>query len=133
MKASELEQHVRTMYAAFAAGDADAYRTAFAEDIVWHVPGENPVSGAYRGSHEYLVTMPERMGPLDEWVITPGEVSVNARDRAALVAFQVTGSRRGRRVDMGGHHMIRLDESGRVVEGWGFAEDQAALDEFFSA
>jgi hypothetical protein len=34
---------------------------------------------------------------------------------------------------MDGHHMIRLDDDGLVVEGWGFVQDQAALDEFFSA
>jgi hypothetical protein len=34
---------------------------------------------------------------------------------------------------MDGHHMIRLDDDGLVVEGWCFVQDQAALDEFFSA
>jgi hypothetical protein len=34
---------------------------------------------------------------------------------------------------MGGYHMIRLNEEGRIAEGWGFVEDQDVLDDFFSA
>lgn len=133
MRRAELEQHVRALYAAFAAGDAEAYQAAFADDIVWHVPGDNPVSGAYRGRRAYFETMPGRMAPLDEWRFTVGDVEVNERDRAALVAVRVTGARPGRRVDLDGHHMIRLDERGKIIEGWGFVADQAALDDFFSA
>ncbi|MBA2309497.1 MAG: nuclear transport factor 2 family protein [Pseudonocardiales bacterium] len=40
-----IEQRVRAMYKAFAAGDEDAYRAAFSPDLVWHVPGDSPVSG----------------------------------------------------------------------------------------
>jgi hypothetical protein len=29
--------------------------------------------------------------------------------------------------------MVRLDEQGRIAEGWGFTGDQDALDRFFSA
>lgn len=133
MDRQALQQRVRSMYAAFAAGDTEAYRAAFAEDIVWHVPGDNPVSGAYRGTEEYFGTMVERMDPLDEWRITVNDVLTNETDKAALVAFHLTGSRRGRHVDMDGCHVIRLNAEGKIVEGWGFTQNQDALDEFFSA
>jgi hypothetical protein len=86
--------------------------------VVWHVPGDNPVSGAYRGPVEYFETMPARMGPLDRWSIAVTDVLTNQKDDAALVAFHLEGSRRERTVDMDGLHMIRLDEAGRIVEGW---------------
>jgi uncharacterized protein len=130
MDGEQLTSHVRQAYAAFASGDPQAYRAAFSDEIVWHVPGDNPVSGLYRGE-DYFTVMPARMGPLDEWTITVESVLVNERDRAALVRFHLMGKRRGRGVDMSGCHLVRLDEAGRIVEGWGFAEDQAALDEFF--
>jgi uncharacterized protein len=133
MERRQLEERVRTMYEAFATGEAAVYRAAFADDVVWHVPGGNPVSGAYRGSSEYFKTMPARMSPLDDWTITVRDVLTNQRDDAALVAFHLTGSRKGRTVEMDGYHMVRLDQEGRIVEGWGFAEDQDALDVFFSA
>ncbi|GLZ31861.1 ketosteroid isomerase [Lentzea sp. NBRC 105346] len=132
MERAQLTQRVRDVYAAFASGDPESYRAAFAPDVVWHVPGDNPVSGEYRGE-DYFTTMPQRMGPLDEWRFTVTDVETNERDRVALVAVHVTGERRGVRIDMDGHHVIRLDESGRVAEGWGFVADQDALDDFFRA
>jgi uncharacterized protein len=133
MKRDEIADRVRALYAAFASGDPAAYRSAFAADVVWHVPGDNPVSGAYRGPNEYFGTMVERMAPLDEWSFAVQDVLVNEQDRAALVRLHLLGARRGARVDMGGYHLIRLDEDGKVIEGWGFTEDQASLDAFFSA
>ena len=40
-----LEKHVLAAYDAFASGDMDRYRAVFSDGIVWHVPGDNPVSG----------------------------------------------------------------------------------------
>jgi ketosteroid isomerase-like protein len=129
---AQLIQRVRQVYAAFASGDAEIYRAAFAAGVVWHVPGDNPVSGEYRGE-DYFTTMPQRMAPLDEWRFTVTDVWTNEKDLAALVAFHLIGVRRGVTIDMDGHHLIRLDAAGHIVEGWGFAADQDALDAFFRA
>jgi uncharacterized protein len=132
MEREQLVERVRAAYAAFASGDPQAYRAVFAPEVVWHVPGDNPVSGEYRGE-AYFTTMPERMVPLDRWTITVNTVWTNEKDLAALVAFRVVGDRRGVHIDMDGHHLVRLDAAGRIVEGWGFAADQDALDAFFRA
>ena len=84
MTSEELVRTVRAMYEVFAQGDPDRYREAFSPDVVWHVPGENPVSGRYEGE-AYFTDMPARMAPLDEWRFEIEEVLVNAGDRAALV------------------------------------------------
>jgi uncharacterized protein len=133
MDPSEIEARVRGVYSAFASGDELAYRAGLAEGIVWHVPGDNPVSGAYRGQGDYFKVMVDRMGPLDEWRVEVQEVLTNERDGAALVVFHVHGLRRGVLVDLVGFHMVKLDKEGRICEGWGFTRDQAALDAFFSA
>jgi hypothetical protein len=39
-------------------------RTRIAPNIVWHVPGHNPVSGEYRGFEEHTKLIPSRMAPL---------------------------------------------------------------------
>ncbi len=44
-----------------------AENATIASDIVWHVPGHNPVSGDYRGYQEYTELMPSRMAPLTRW------------------------------------------------------------------
>ena len=131
MNRDALQQRVREMYEAFTRRDFDAYTASFSPDIVWHVPGDNPVSGRYQAD-DYFTTMPERMAPLDEWRITPKRILFNEKDNAALVEFHLNGSRKGRRVEMAGYHMIRLTDEGKIAEGWGFTGDQDALDEFFS-
>ncbi len=129
MDTREIERRVREFYAA----DPATARALASEAIVWHVPGRNPVSGEYRGAAAYFETMAGRMAPLDEWAFSLRGVVVNEGDRAAMVSFDVVGLRKGRRIAMAGCHMIRLDAEGRIAEGWGFTEDQAALDAFFSA
>jgi ketosteroid isomerase-like protein len=117
---------VRRMYA----GD-DTERANISRSIVWHVPGHNPVSGDYRGFQEYTELMPSRMAPLDRWDFTLHDVMVNGD--YVMTTFSLVGERRGVRVNLRGGHLMRLDAEGKIVEGWGFTNDQDALDGFFSA
>jgi hypothetical protein len=48
--------------------------TNIAPNIVWHVPGHNPISGTYNGFKEYTKLMPSRMEPLTCWDCTLEEV-----------------------------------------------------------
>ena len=109
----------------------EAERANIAEDIVWHVPGHNPVSGDYRGIEEYTKLMPSRMAPLTSWEFEVHDVMVNGDYVVATVSLK--GERKGKKVDMGGAHIMRMNDQGQVAEGWGFLSDQDALDEFFSA
>ncbi len=117
---------VRRMYT----GD-DIERRTIATDIIWHVPGHNPVSGEYRGFDEYTQLMPARMAPLTRWDFTLEDVMVNGN--YVMTTFRLIGERNGQMVDLRGGHLMRLTPEGKVVEGWGFAQDQDALDRFFSA
>ena len=117
---------VRRMYT----GD-EAERRQIAADIVWHVPGHNPVSGEYRGFDEYTNLMPARMAPLTRWDFTLEDVMVN--QNYVMTTFRLIGERNGQVLDLRGGHLMRLTHDGKVVEGWGFAQDQDALDAFFSA
>jgi ketosteroid isomerase-like protein len=116
---------VRRMYT----GD-EAERANIAPNIIWHVPGHNPVSGDYRGFDEYTRLMPARMAPLDRWDFTLLHVMVNGD--YVMTTFHLAGERKGKTVDLNGGHLFRLDADGKVAEGWGFAEHQDALDAFFS-
>ena len=100
-------------------------------DIVWHVPGHNPVSGEYRGYQAYTELMPSRMAPLTRWDFEVGDVMVNGG--YVVATFRVQGERMGRIVNLKGAHIMRLNDRHQVVEGWGFTNDQDALDDFFAA
>ena len=95
------------------------------------MPGHNPVSGDYHGYEQYTQVMPSRMAPLTRWDFTLGDVMVNGN--FVMTTFRLVGERKGVRIDMRGGHLMRVTDDGRVAEGWGFADDQDALDRFFSA
>ena len=109
----------------------DAEHANIAANIVWHVPGHNPVSGDYHGFREYTELMPSRMAPLTSWGFEVHDIMVNGNYVVATISLK--GERRGKKVDLRGAHIMRMDEQGQVVEGWGFTSDQDALDAFFSA
>lgn len=108
----------------------DTERATIAQDIVWHVPGHNPVSGDYHGFEEYATLMPARMAPLTRWEFALQGTMVNGYH--VMVTFRLKGERKGKTIDLQGGHLMRLNADGQVVEGWGFADDQDALDDFFS-
>jgi ketosteroid isomerase-like protein len=102
-----------------------------ATDIVWHVPGHNPVSGVYSGRDEYFNVMPPRMAPLSRWKFDIRDIMVNGD--YVVATFHTSGERKGKQLELDGAHIFRISEDGKVAEGWGFASDQDVLDEFFSA
>ena len=122
---------VRRFYDAGPADDDSARRSLFADDAVWHVPGDNPVSGDYVGLASILRDMPARMAPLDGWRLRVVDVLGNADLVVGMV--HLTGERRGQTIDTPGAHVFRIGRDGRIAEAWGFTSDQARLDEFFRA
>ncbi|MCC7450482.1 MAG: nuclear transport factor 2 family protein [Anaerolineae bacterium] len=117
---------VRCMYT----GDA-AERANIAPNIVWHVPGHNPVSGDYQGFEAYTTLMPARMAPLTRWDFTLEDMMVNGN--YVMTTFRLQGERKGIAIDVRGGHLFRIDATGKVAEGWGFTNEQDQLDSFFSA
>ena len=117
---------VRQMYS----GD-ESERTRIAQNIVWHVPGHNPVSGDYRGYQEYTQLMPSRMAPLTRWDFTLDSLMVNGS--YVMATFHLSGERKGKILNIQGGHLMRVNAEGQIVEGWGFTDEQDALDDFFSA
>jgi ketosteroid isomerase-like protein len=122
---------VRRFYGAGPADDDSQRVPLFAPDAVWHVPGDNPVSGPYRGVEEISRTILERMQPLDEWRIDVIDVMGNAD--LVVATFALVGRRRGVDIETRGAHVFRLDAEAHIVEAWGFTADQGRLDEFFEA
>jgi ketosteroid isomerase-like protein len=112
-------------------GGQDSEFATIAPDIVWHVPGRNPVSGEYRGYEQYTQAMPARMAPLTRWDFELEDVMVNGD--MVVTTWRVVGERRGKAIDLRGAHILRINAHGQVVEGWGLANDQDALDDFFAS
>jgi ketosteroid isomerase-like protein len=93
-----------------------AERSNIAQDIVWHVPGHNPVSGDYHGFKEYTELMPSRMAPLTRWSFEVHDVMVNGSYVVATVDLK--GERKGKTVNLHGAHILRIND-----DGWSFTSD----------
>ena len=49
-------------YAAYASEDVASVREIFAHDIIWHIPGLDPLSGAKLSAHTEVLTFFDRVG-----------------------------------------------------------------------
>lgn len=123
------EELLRTGYAAFGAGDIDTVMSLFADDIVWHVGGSSQLAGDYRGHQEVLGFF----GKLIE--VTGGTFKVDvhdilANDEHGIALVTATAEHEGKTLVAREVNIWHVAD-GKATEFWIFAEDQAALDEFF--
>jgi ketosteroid isomerase-like protein len=121
---------VTTYFEALESGDFATVAAQFADDIVWHQPGDNQFSGVHRGS--------EAVGAMIGGMMSVSEGTFSLRRNAPLmvngdvVAASVhwTGKRSGAEMDGVGVDVMRVAD-GKVVEVWLFTADPAEEDAFW--
>lgn len=117
--------------AAYDSHDREAMQESLAENAVWHVGGTHRLSGDYRGRDailDYFDTVRGETG--NTMKLEPLEVLASERHGAAFL--RVTAERRERSLDVVVADAFRFDTDGRILEFWAHANDQAAIDEFWS-
>lgn len=124
------EALIRAGYDAFVAGDLAGVAAFLHEDVVWHVGGTSPLSGEYKG-HGELMALFGRLA-----AYTDGSISIVARDILTsddhvIVLTRMTGRRGDRKLEDDGVAVFRI-AGGKAAEVWVFAENQGAMDSFFS-
>lgn len=122
---------VREGFDAYNRGDFDAMRPFLAEDIVWHVGGDHPLSGDYRGRGsviDYCARALELTGGTLKG--EPLEILVN--DRHAGVFQRITGTRDGKQLDVVLAQALTFDDEGRWAEYWALADEQDHVDAFWA-
>lgn len=125
-------EKVRALYDAWARRDIEGMRAGFAPDFVWHVPGNNPLSGDYRGE-AFFTDLAPRVAQADRWEFDIHAIVVGtAPDDHAVALFRLRGARGDKTLDQNGCHVIHLDGEDRIAEAWGMTWDQAAVDDFWS-
>ncbi|HJQ72795.1 MAG TPA: nuclear transport factor 2 family protein [Actinomycetota bacterium] len=121
------EELLRREYEAFAGQDLAALDEIFADDIVYHVPGNNPFSGDYHGKASVF-----RLFREDRRASFRSEIhDVLANDRHAVALTFVYGARGDRMLEDVTVHVVHV-LGGKITEAWFFPGDQAASDEFWS-
>jgi uncharacterized protein len=121
-------QLVRQGYDAFIAGDMEWLNEHLAETIVWHVPGNNPLSGDYRGREEVLSFFARSVqAAIPSFDVH--DVVASEDHTIALLNIRFTRTDNGQTVDGRAVQVFHIEE-GKALESWFLNEDQAALDAF---
>lgn len=121
---------LRKGYAAFGKGDMATLTDLFSEDVVWHLPGNNQLSGVHRG-RDAVFAIFARTTQLSGGTFKIEVHDVLANDEHAVALTRGAASREGRQLrslDTDVYHM----SNGKVTEFWSFPEDQRKSDEFWS-
>ena len=121
---------LRKGYEAFARGDIAALTDMFAQDMVWHVPGTNLISGEHKGRDAVFAVFAKTME------LTGGTFKIDvhdivANDEHTVSLTRAAASRQGKQLDLRGADIYHI-RNGKVTEWWSFVEDQRLDDEFWS-
>ena len=113
---------------AFSRRDMDSLRTFWADDIVYHVPGANPIAGDHKGLDGVLALFAK----LVEMNVRIVEVhDVLASDDHVVALVRGTASRQGKELSVKQANIYHVRD-GKIKEAWLLPTDQRAFDEFFS-
>jgi uncharacterized protein len=121
---------VQRGYEAFAAGDIATLNELFADDIVWHSPGNNQLSGTFRGKDEVFANLQKNVE------LTGGTFKLDihtilADDDHAVTLLRATAQREGgKSLDDNTVQVFHIKD-GKVTESWLHPSDAIASDEFW--
>ncbi|NGY63082.1 nuclear transport factor 2 family protein [Lentzea sp. NEAU-D13] len=123
---------VTRYFDALAAKDFPTVAGLFADDVVWHQPGDNQFSGTHRGSAavgQLLGGMMTASEGSFELSLT-GPLMVNGAVVAASIHF--SGKREDATMGQDGVDLLRV-EGDRIAEVWLFSSDPESEDAFWGA
>jgi ketosteroid isomerase-like protein len=104
---------------------------SFPEDVVWHQPGQSPVSGTFEGRErlfEMLLNFEDLSGGTFK-VDSIESLMANGNMVAGVISY--SAERQGKKLSLTGVDVLRI-ESGKIKEVWVFSPDQDAEDRFWS-
>jgi len=125
------EVPVRAFFDAAAKRDINGIMECWADDVVLHYHGRNPVAGTYRGKQEVLGAY-GKMAQLTGGTfrrIEPHDVL--ATDEHVVALARVGAERDGRSLEWNGIDVYHVRD-GKIVELWIHVADQYAVDEFLT-
>ena len=122
---------LRKGYADFAAGDVPAVLAVFSEDITWHAPGRNPISGDYTG-HDEVLGLFRSLGERSNGTfhLEVGDIVDNGEGTLLALTTEF-GERNGRSLSSSSVHVWRWQD-GKATSFQGFQADDHHWDEFWS-
>lgn len=110
---------------AFTRGDPETLEGLFADDIVWHAPGDDPYSGTFIGKQATMERMRRMAKEGIVWDFAIHDVLANDDHVVVLIDATLTkgsASSHGRQVQ------VMHVRDGKMTEFWAMNEDQPAND-----
>jgi ketosteroid isomerase-like protein len=121
----------RASIEAFNRGDMRALREFYDDDVVWHVGGTHGLSGDYRGRDELFAYFDKVREMTGGTLKLEPEVILTSEEHTAII-MKVSGERDGKTLDVTLAEAFTIGADGRWTEFWSLADDQDAVDAFWS-
>ena len=124
------EALLRKGYEAFANSDLEAVNALFADDVVFHTVGKNPLAGTYKGKDEVFGFLAQIISQTDGTYKAELH-DVVANDEHSIALANVTATRNSKSI---AYQQIAIYHvaDGRVTEAFYQTTDQYAEDAFWS-
>lgn len=127
---NEAAKLLRKGYQAYARGDVGEVMSVLANDLVWHLPGQGPLSGDIKGKTELAAYFDKKM-ELSGGTFRHEVHDVFGNDIRAVGIVSYTAERNGKALRTKSFHVADV-ENGQIAEFSEYFEDQYAWDEFWS-
>jgi ketosteroid isomerase-like protein len=124
------EELIRKGYAAFDQRDMAALNDLFADDVTWHVTGDNPLAGDYEGK-EAVFGLFAKLAEETGGSLRNDIHDVLANDEHGVALVTARAERGGKTLSDNAAHVLHI-EGGKVTEFWIHSGDQQAVDQFWS-
>lgn len=124
-------QIVQKYFDSLAKGDLATLGSLFADDVIWHQPGNGSLSKTYFGKQELFPLFGKFMEISEGTFKIDAVKSIMANGDfvSAILQFSAKKSN-GRGISMGGMDLMKI-EQGQIKEVHLFSGDQKAEDEFW--
>lgn len=120
----------RKGYEAFGKGDMETVGELMDDGIVWHVSGDTPLSGDYKGKEAvmgyFARLMQETGGTLKNDVH-----DMLANDEHGVALVNLSATRGDKSLEMPSAQVFHMKD-GKMTEFWAFSQDSAAFDDFWA-
>ena len=121
---------LKAAHEAFQKGEIEALFGLMTDDITWHMPGNNALTGDFVGREAILGSFASLQANVDAYWAYPLDY-LGSDDHVVLVAM--VHARRGDNVlDVKECLLWRVDASSKLAEVWHLALDEKAWDGFFT-
>lgn len=124
-------QTVQKYFDSQSKGDLETLGSLFADDVVWHQPGQGSLSGSYKGKYELFSLFGKFMEVSNGTfkIDTVDNIMANENLVSASLHFSAQKST-GEKLSMAGVDLMRI-ENGKIKEVYLFSGDQATEDAFW--